>query len=1174
MKYPHLLNTLLSVLLTFGLFAQSTGDVEFGKNRVQFHKDFEEWSEYNSDNFTVYWYGEGRYVGEATVLLAEYDFKSIEELLEHRMNDRVEIIVYSDLTDLKQSNIGLEDAFENTDGLTKIEGNKVFVYFNGDHTHLRRQIRQGIAGVYLHSMAIGSNLQEMVQNAVMLQLPTWFEQGLISFIGEEWNTAIDNELRNVFAQDQYKNFDKFAEEEPVLAGHAFWYYINQKFGKSSLTNLLYLIRINRDLEAGFTYVIGSSLESIKLAWKSYFEERYKEERSKGQIPTREGLAFKNKRNIPITQLKISPNGQYIAFVTNEIGKTKVHLYDLYSDKTEMIFKSGFRNAFQATDYNYPLLAWSPTSFELAILYEKQDLARLIRYDINTQKQVEDDLSIQLQRVYSMDYTDPRTLLMSATSRGFSDLFLYNINARQPRAITRDYYDDLDAQFVEIGNKRGVLWASNRPDSLVERTKMDSLPPIAQFDLFYYDLEKKGTEAVRITNTPFANERQAIMIDTTHFSYLSDESGVYNRYVGYLEDYIAFYERVIELKDGDEIVMHIDSTLEKLDTALIDSTYTRPVVKQRAINRLVSNYASNILEQSQATRRNRSAELLLVDNKYQIYLDTIRPTAVVARPVYTTYRAEWARKSAAMAIDNSALPNVNALEEETLPEEIPEIEEVPQVQEEKEKEEEEESTDYFFQSEFDDEEKEETEEVLEEETKEVVVQEEEKVEEEEEVDVPSFEPIEVKEEVAENEYKGYKFNPGKIIPYRLKFRVDDISTQMDNEQLFGGLNTYSGMPEDFGYPPPGILLKAKFTDLLEDYHIVGGVRVPTSFNGTEYFLYFDNNKRRLDKRFAFYRRNLRFPSSVVSPNNNLNQIRRDEIQNILGQFTLRYPLDIYRSLRLKTTLRMDVATTLVTDSQVLNIPPQRENRIGLGLEYVFDNTLDVDINIKNGTRYKVYAESVKRFDLSLSGESDLQFREGFMTILGFDFRHYQRLDRKSILAFRAAGATSFGSERILFRIGGTDNWIIPQFNENIPQPRGENFAYRVDMTNLRGFPLNIRNGSSFALVNTELRVPIFRYLLRTPRPFLRNFQAVAFADAGTAWSGPSPFTEESPLNTSTFSNGPVTVKVNYFRDPIVVGYGGGVRVVLFGYFLRVDRAWGIETRTVQPGRWFISLGTDF
>jgi hypothetical protein len=198
----------------------------------------------------------------------------------------------------------------------------------------------------------------------------------------------------------------------------------------------------------------------------------------------------------------------------------------------------------------------------------------------------------------------------------------------------------------------------------------------------------------------------------------------------------------------------------------------------------------------------------------------------------------------------------------------------------------------------------------------------------------------------------------------------------------------------------------------------------------------------------------------------------------------------------------------------------------------------------------------------------------MTLLGLDFRHYQRIDKKSIFAIRIAGATTFGSEQILFRVGGTDNWIFNTLNENIPQPSEGNFSYRQDIANLRGFPLNIRNGTSFALINNELRVPIFRYLWKQPKSFFRNFQAVGFFDVGTAWTGLSPFTEESPLNTSTFTNGPVTVKVNYFRDPIVFGYGYGVRMVLFGYFVRIDRGWGIETRVIQEPKWFVSIGTDF
>ncbi|MEL6944708.1 MAG: hypothetical protein AAFO82_18790, partial [Bacteroidota bacterium] len=277
MQLRYLFSLLLAMFGLTASMAQATNDVEFGKNRIQYHQDFEEWSQYESDNFTTYWYGEGRYIGEAAVLLAEYDFKSIEEILEHKMNTKIEIIVYSDLSDLKQSNIGIADAFENTDGLTRVEDNKIFVYFNGDHNHLRKQIRQGIAGVYLRSMSIGSNLQEMVQNAVMLHLPLWFEQGLISYIGEEWSTTIDNKLRNIFASEEYKDFDQFAEDNPILAGHSFWYYLDLKFGKATVTNVLYLVRINRDLDNGFTYVLGTTLEKVKEDWKAYFEAQFQQE---------------------------------------------------------------------------------------------------------------------------------------------------------------------------------------------------------------------------------------------------------------------------------------------------------------------------------------------------------------------------------------------------------------------------------------------------------------------------------------------------------------------------------------------------------------------------------------------------------------------------------------------------------------------------------------------------------------------------------------------------------------------------------------------------------------------------------------------------------------------------------------------------------------------------------
>ena len=116
--------------------------------------------------------------------------------MEYRMSGKIDLIVYSDLTDLKMSNIGTTEVFGNTGGVTKILSNKIFVYFNGSHDDLRRQIREGIARVFINKMLFGDNLQEVVQNAVLMNLPSWFTEGIVAYVAEEWNTEQDNRLRD------------------------------------------------------------------------------------------------------------------------------------------------------------------------------------------------------------------------------------------------------------------------------------------------------------------------------------------------------------------------------------------------------------------------------------------------------------------------------------------------------------------------------------------------------------------------------------------------------------------------------------------------------------------------------------------------------------------------------------------------------------------------------------------------------------------------------------------------------------------------------------------------------------------------------------------------------------------------------------------------------------------
>lgn len=1148
-------------MLPQSLSAQGT-QVEFGKNRVQYHQEFKEWLKYESNNFITYWYGEGRNIGQSVVQMAEMDYDAVQNILEHRMNDRIEIIVYKDLTDLKQSNIGSEEAFVNTGGQTKIVGNKIFVYFNGDHNHLRRQVREGIANVYMNAMLFGSNLQEIVQNAVMLDLPSWFKSGLVAYVGQAWDTELDNQLRDLILRKEYDDFDRLSIDHPKLAGHAMWYFISQNYGRSTVSNLLYLTRINRSIDSGFLYVLGTTYKRTTESFMQYFLKRYEKESTLMIAPPEEKkIKIKNKRKLPITQMKMSPDGRKVVYVTNEIGKYKVYIQDVQTGKRARIMKESFRNAFQATDYNYPLLAWNPNNLELSIVYEKRDVIYLLRYDVNTQKTIKDVMPNLYHRIYSVDYLNVAQLVFSAVVRGYSDIFIYNMPNRQTRSITSDFWDDLDAKVVTIDSIKGVLFTSNRPDSTLRQEKLDTILPINDFDLFFYPLvDNEKKELIQITNTPFAHERQPEQIDSTWYTYLSDQSGIHNRMTGYLENYVAYYENVVLLTDSTKIVLHQDSTLESLDSSLILTVTPRPVYRKRSVNHNQTNLSRNIIRHSMSRRSGKMAQLIFNNGIYNIYVDSIPDPE--PRFAASSTRFQQQMIQAAELSEGKGKPSAPPVQllmpkknESINLSDVPVNTETPQDTGKID------IDNYLFQSEFDDEEVPAT--VIAEEDDEEVV-----------IEKPITPTIPSIAEIQKQRSRILKFRPGRITPYRTKFRTDYVTLQLDNSLLFGGLDSYAGTREDFFYPPLGILMKGNFKDLFEDYEVTGGIRIPTTFDGAEYFLIFDDKKKRLDKRYALYRRTQRFTQDAPG----FFLPRKSQEIILLGQFEVRYPLDIFRSIRASATLRGDRRIQLSTDRIALEVPTQNQQRFGVKLEYVFDNTLDVALNIKNGTRYKVFTEFVKRMEVDVTDQFKFNFNEGIMTILGLDFRHYQRLDKKSILAVRGAAQTSFGSEQILYVLGGTDNWIGNRFTEDIPFPSSGDFAFQTLSTNLRGFPLNIRNGSSFALVNTELRVPVFRYFAKRIRSsFFRNFQLIGFFDVGTAWTGSSPFNKENPLNTINITtSNPTTVnlKVNYFRDPIVAGYGAGARISLFGYFFRLDYAWGIETRVVQDPVFYLSIGTDF
>lgn len=355
----------------------------------------------------------------------------------------------------------------------------------------------------------------------------------------------------------------------------------------------------------------------------------------------------------------------------------------------------------------------------------------------------------------------------------------------------------------------------------------------------------------------------------------------------------------------------------------------------------------------------------------------------------------------------------------------------------------------------------------------------------------------------------------------------------------------------------IFLGASLTDLFEDYRIDAGVKISTSIVNNEYVFRLSDLHRRLDKSLTYHR-------NVVNATNGY-YYRRTYTNE--GLYTMTYPFSEILALRGTAIYRNDHYVYLSIDDRSLAEPDHYDNWAGLRAELVLDDTRRLATNIHVGTRGKVFAEY---FQLISRNTTNL-------AVVGFDVRDYRRLWRSLIWANRIAGSASFGKSQLIYYMGGVDNWIAARFDNTTPIDQDINYVYQTLATNMRGFQQNIRNGSNFVVINSEIRFPIFACLVNKPinYEFIRNFQIVAFGDVGTAWSGWNPYDLSNPLFTSHYTDGSLEISVTEQKDPIVGGIGVGLRTTVLGYFVRFDAAWGIEDHRInsKPQLYF-SLNLDF
>ncbi len=1102
-KHLYILCTII-LLLPILSMAQPTNE-KFGRNRIQ-HEQFD-WRYLSSDNFDIYYYRGSEKIAREISIYLEEEFDRITDVIGYPPYSKTKLFLYNSMSDLQQSNVGVDDGTFTPGGETQFVKPYIEVANPGSIAELKEELLTKISALMVNEMMFGGSLKDMFQSAVLLNLPEWFISGAALYVAKGWSIEMDDFIRTHVQSKSPKKFNRLTGHQAALAGQSLWNYIAQRYGRSNISNILNYTRIIRNEEKSIGITLGVTFDQLMQEWYNFYLDNERQVSQNYEAPIQDNsiTGNKNKRQLIYKNVKISPDGTKMAYTKNDIGRYAVVIRDINSGKEREVLKGGYKVIGQEIDNEMPLIDWAD-DVTLGIIHTKRGKLNFVLFDLVTGSKLPRILE-RLELVRSMEFSDNgRLCIVSAVVEGRNDLYLLSTRRDRTKRLTNDIYDDLYASFVP--NTNTIIFSSNRVSDTLDVKERKIEAAGNNYNLFFFDLDTTKNVLQRVTNT-ISEDIKPIPLNDSRIFYLSNQKGIRNIFS--FDVSTGIYTQVT----------NFSTSIENFDINFNTGglAYTSRV-KGRDFIYYDNNFNYNQQIFTPQTLRQQVLQAKEFNERRQAKTNKGLTIEQIVEQRLASKRREQQVKDSIENAKNTPIADTLDIKEEILDSAIIDTDNYtfgePTVAPDTtaaEKEEIVNTDNYVFDSE-----------ILREDKNDSFLAQYRQAKQEKTISGP--------------------------FPYQSRFSIDQLLTSFVIDPLRGF----------------GILLEVEMNDMLENHKFSGGLMANTDFKSGDIFAQYQFLQTRLDY-------SIRYDRNVIFWENDVN----------LQQYS-KNAIEIGASLPINTKTRVSIKpfamltrfeNLLPTSLTPPSLRPiETEQYIGSTAEFVFDNSIINGMNLIEGSRAKI---SLKHYE-------SLTDKQRSFSNFKVDVRHYQKIHREIVFAVKGFYGSFFGNSPKQYLLGGMDNWVARRVNESgrgnpLQESRersNPDLLFVEYATNLRGFDYAELFGNNVMLLNTELRVPLIRYLSGGPisSNFFRNLQFTGFFDIGSAWSGESPFNQDNRISNERISEGAFTIDLRNYRNPWLYSYGFGFRTMLLGYYVKLDVAWPVEDFLVQDTRFHVTLGYDF
>lgn len=424
--------------------AQTSGS--FGKNKIAYRRF--DWHIYHSPHFNLYYYTAEEPLLEKVASFAESAYDRLSRDFNFQIKEPVPLIFYATHSAFEQNNVILNFIPEGIGAFASPARFRMVLPVDLADSELMELILHELTHIFQYKILFQGRIAE----AATTSPPTWFMEGMASYMAKDESSRDKMFLRDAVVNDQIPSVgDDFGGFFAYRFGHAVFDFIEDRWGKDGFLDFVYEARnaLGSRVDRAVKRTFKLEVEDFDAEFRRWLRKKYLAQLIVTGEPGDFGRLFRvesNGRSTYETSPTASPSGDLVAAFSSYRGDVDVVLFDARKRKLLRNLTKGF-----SSQYQYPVaqelelgrktgrdLAFSPDGNTIALFVKRESGRSLALLDVlkgGIRKIIDmKDIEQQLAPAWS---PDGRTVAFSGYQNGHFDIFTIDLDTLAVTNLTGD-----------------------------------------------------------------------------------------------------------------------------------------------------------------------------------------------------------------------------------------------------------------------------------------------------------------------------------------------------------------------------------------------------------------------------------------------------------------------------------------------------------------------------------------------------------------------------------------------------------------------------------------------------------------------------------------------------------------------------------------------------------------